>query len=120
MRLPNSVEITAFRIAQETLTNVSKHARANQVSLKLDFKSDELNIRIRDDGCGFNVSRVLDEARSVGHLGILEIKQRVVSRGGDLQITSGQGSGPEGEIRSPVPQGSQVRAGFGPESDKGG
>ena len=107
IRLPASVEITAFRIAQETLTNVSKHANASEVSLKLAFKSDELMLRVQDNGCGFNVSRALVGAGSGGHLGILGIKQRVDALGGVLQITSDPGSGTRLEIRMPIPQGSQ-------------
>ena len=107
VRLPTSVEITAFRIAQETLTNVSKHARASEVSLNLAFKSDELMLRVQDNGCGFNVSRALVGAGSGGHLGLLGIKQRVDALGGVLQITSDPGSGTRLEIRMPIPQGSQ-------------
>ena len=107
IRLPASVEITAFRIAQETLSNVSKHASASEVSLKLAFESDELTLRIRDNGCGFDLSRTLEGADSVGHLGLLGIKQRVDALGGVLQITSDPGSGTEFEIRMPIQQGSQ-------------
>ena len=107
VRLPASVEITAFRIAQETLTNVSKHAKASEVSLKLAFKSDELTLKVRDNGCGFDLSRTLEGAGTGGHLGLLGIKQRVDALGGVLEITSNPGSGTRFEIRMPIQQGSQ-------------
>jgi len=102
VRLPISAEIAAFRTAQETLTNVSKHAQATEVSLKLDFKDDELLIGIRDNGCGFDVSRALEGAVSVGHMGLLGIKQRVDALGGVLQITSDRASGTKVEISMPI------------------
>ena len=107
VRLPASVEITAFRIAQETLTNVSKHANASEVSLNLAFKSEELTLRVRDNGCGFNLSRTLEGARTVGQLGLLGIKQRVDALGGVLQITSNPESGTTFEIKMPILYGSQ-------------
>ena len=107
VRLPASAEIAVFRTAQETLTNVSKHAQATEVSLKLDFRDDELLIEIRDNGCGFNVSRALETAGSAGHMGLLGIKQRVDALGGVLQITSDQGSGTGVEIRMPIQQASE-------------
>ena len=82
-------------------------ARASEVSLMLDFKSDELNIRVRDNGCGFDVFGALNGAGSVGHLGLLGIKQRVDTLKGVLQITSDPGSGTRVEIRMPIQQGSQ-------------
>lgn len=101
-RMPASVEIAAFRTAQETLTNVSKHAKASEVFLKMDFKNDELLIRIRDNGRGFDVSKTLEGAASDGHMGLLGIKQRVDALGGVLQITSEQGSGTCVEIKVPI------------------
>ncbi len=107
VRLPASAEIAVFRTAQETLTNVSKHAQATEVSLKLDFRDDELLIRIRDNGCGFNVSQALEAAGSAGHMGLLGIKQRVDALGGVLQINSDQGLGTGVEIRMPIQQASE-------------
>ncbi|MCH8090462.1 MAG: histidine kinase, partial [Chloroflexi bacterium] len=75
---------------------------ATEVSLKLDFQDDELLIGIRDNGCGFDVSRALEGAVSVGHMGLLGIKQRVDALGGVLQITSDRGSGTKVEISMPI------------------
>ena len=72
--------------------------------MKLDFRDDELLIRIRDNGCGFNVSRALETAGSAGHMGLFGIKQRVDALGGVLQITSDQGLGTGVEIRMPIQQ----------------
>ncbi len=102
MRLPAAMEITAFRAAQETLTNVSKHAYATEVSLELDFKNSEVVIEIRDNGRGFNVSRALEGAVSGGQMGLLGIKQRIDTLGGVYQITSHQGAGTRVEIRMPI------------------
>ncbi|MFC2066944.1 histidine kinase [Chloroflexota bacterium] len=93
VRLPPSMEIAVYRIVQETLTNIRKHANATEVNLRLQFKEDKFLVEVRDDGKGFDLSRMLDSALSVGSLGLLGMKQRVEMLGGDIRIMTGEGIG---------------------------
>jgi two-component system sensor histidine kinase DegS len=102
VRLPSSMEIAVYRVVQETLTNVRKHADATKVNLRLQFKADELLVEIRDNGKGFDLSQTLDSAISVGHMGLLGMKQRVETLGGDIKIKTGEGAGTTMILRLPV------------------
>jgi len=93
VRLPSSMEIAVYRVVQETLTNVRKHANATKVNLRLQFQPDKLLVEIRDNGSGFDLSQTLDSAISVGHMGLLGMKQRVEMLGGDIRIKTGEGDG---------------------------
>ena len=93
VRLPSSMEIAVYRMVQEALTNVRKHADATKVNLRLQFQADELLVEIRDNGRGFNLSLTLDSAISVGHMGLLGMRQRAEALGGDITIKTGEGTG---------------------------
>ena len=93
VRLPLSMEIAVYRIVQETLTNVRKHANATEVNLRLQCQPDKLLVEIRDNGRGFDLSQTLDSAISVGHMGLLGMKQRVEMLGGDIKIKTGEEAG---------------------------
>jgi signal transduction histidine kinase len=92
-RLPSSIEIAVYRVVQEALTNVRKHAEATKVILNVEFNSDELLVEIRDNGQGFNLAQTLDSAISVGRLGLLGMKQRAEMLGGDMNIRTSEGIG---------------------------
>ena len=92
-RLPSSMEIAVFRVVQEAISNIRKHAKATRVNLRLQFQEDKLLVDISDNGQGFNLSQTLDSAISVGHLGLLGMKQRAEMLGGDIQIKTGEGDG---------------------------
>ncbi len=93
VRLPSSIEIAVYRVVQEALTNIRKHAGATGVTLSVEFRTDSLFVEIRDDGQGFNLAQTLDSAISVGHLGLLGMKQRVEMLGGDMNIRTSEGIG---------------------------
>jgi len=93
IRLPSSVEIAVYRLVQEALTNVRKHANATKVNLRLQFQADKLLVEVRDNGGGFNLSQTLGSAVSVGHMGLLGMKQRVETLGGDISIKTSKGAG---------------------------
>ena len=101
-RLPSSTEIAVYRLVQEALTNVRKHADATKVNLRLQFQADELLVEVRDNGKGFDLSRTLDSAISVGHMGLLGMKQRVETLGGDIKIKAGEGAGTTIILRLPI------------------
>ena len=92
-RLPSSMEIAAYRIVQEALTNIRRHANATKVNLRLQFQEDKLLVEVGDNGKGFDLSETLGRAISVGHMGLLGMKQRVETLGGDIKIKTSEGTG---------------------------
>jgi two-component system, NarL family, sensor histidine kinase DegS len=101
-RLSSSVEIAVYRLVQEALTNIRKHAQATKVNLRLQFRKDNLQVEIRDNGKGFNLSQTLDSAVAVGHMGLLGMKQRAEMLGGDIKIKTGEGSGTVLTLNLPI------------------
>ncbi len=88
--IPIQVKKNLFRISQEALNNIVKHARASQVLLALDQCQDEIILRIRDDGLGFDLARV-----EGGHLGLQIMHERANNIGANLEILSRPGMGTE-------------------------
>ena len=98
-RLPDSVEITAFRIAQEALNNVYKYARARQVVIRVAREGDTLTLEIRDDGVGFDV----EEARSKQQcVGLTSMQERARLVGGTCTVEARPGAGTVVRARLPV------------------
>lgn len=103
-RLPPSVEIAAYRIVQEALNNIRKHADATKVTVRLRYSRDRVFIDIGDNGIGFDLSRALDSAVTVGHVGIIGMKQRAEMLGGEIKIKTGEGAGTTVVLILPVQQ----------------
>jgi two-component system CheB/CheR fusion protein len=101
-RLPPQVETTLYRVVQEALTNVAKHARAGRVSLILNRHADDVLVIVEDDGAGFDEENGAAPARARRGLGLAGMKQRVRAVGGDLQIESIPGGGATVFVRVPV------------------
>lgn len=87
--LPEALAITVYRVAQESLTNVAKHAQARQVRLDLMVRRDTLSLEIADDGRGIHPDD-LDKADSLGIRGLIERVRRV---NGWLEVATGQAHG---------------------------
>jgi signal transduction histidine kinase len=99
-RLPPVIETAVYRVVQEALTNVVRHAAATYVVVSVRREGDQLHCRIRDNGTGFDVAAVLSApARGLGLLGICE---RVAASGGGLRISSAPGEGTELVATIPV------------------
>lgn len=92
-RLPPTVEITAYRIIQEALTNVVRHADAENVQVELRVGHDEVVLRIGDDGRGFDVGEVRRRGRDGDSVGVLNLNERAVLLGGQCEIVSTPGAG---------------------------
>lgn len=88
-RLENSVEITIFRIVQELITNVIKHAEASEIIVHLTSFEDHINIMVEDNGKGFDPSIIKDN----DGMGLASIIKRVEHLGGNVDIDSHSGSG---------------------------
>jgi signal transduction histidine kinase len=85
--------IACFRVVQEALTNVVRHARAEHVWIELNQHEGSLELVVRDDGVGFEVTRTIERAASGGNLGLLGMRERVEILGGSLEIDSRSGQG---------------------------
>jgi len=85
----NQAEIVIFRIIQESLNNIIKHARAKTADLLLNYHPDYLEVTISDDGKGFDPS----QQPKFGHAGLRNMENRVKLLGGSMQIQSETGKG---------------------------
>jgi signal transduction histidine kinase len=87
-----------FRIFQETLTNIARHAEATAVNIKLTRKDAELILEVRDNGRGISAG----ELSGTGSLGLLGMRERAHSLGGEVQIEGRQGKGTTVIARIPL------------------
>lgn len=94
-RLDAVIETECFRVAQEALTNVVRHARAKAVTVELRKEDGQLHLRVRDDGIGFEVSAVRQNASRGASLGLLNMEERAALVGGGLEFTSRAQGGTE-------------------------
>jgi signal transduction histidine kinase len=101
-RLPPEMETALFRICQETMSNVARHAQASAVLVQVGREGGEVVIEIEDDGKGFDPETVAErEGRK--HWGLLGIRERAEILGGTARIESAPGQGTRVEVRIPVP-----------------
>jgi two-component system sensor histidine kinase DegS len=98
-RLPTVVESSFYRIVQEALTNVWKHAGAREARVEVELKDFACTLEIADDGEGFDPERALEEAGQ--HLGMSSLRDRAELVGGQFSVTSAPGEGTR--IRVTVP-----------------
>jgi len=97
-RLPVPLEPVLFRIVQEALNNVSKHAQASAVSITLDLESaSEVALQVRDDGVGFDLA-LLDQAVRNERLGLKHMRERVENLQGTFSLHSQPGKGTEIQV----------------------
>jgi signal transduction histidine kinase len=93
--LPPELEVTLFRVAQEALTNVARHANATRVGLTMSYLGEVVLLDVRDDGVGFQVDSDGQADRSAdGHgYGFSAMRQRLQRVGGSLEVESAPGAG---------------------------
>ncbi|MBE2223887.1 MAG: GAF domain-containing sensor histidine kinase [Anaerolineae bacterium] len=92
--LPSEIQVALYRLSQEALTNIAKHAGAKQVRIMLHVDADLVTLQIRDDGCGFDPEDIPS-----GHYGLSMMRERTKAIGADLSINSQPGHGSEIFIR---------------------
>jgi signal transduction histidine kinase len=100
-RLAPPVEIALYRVLQEALNNVAKHAHATSVSIDIVHQSNLLVCKVQDDGIGFNPALAQRAGRRTG-LGLTSMRERVNSVGGTLEFDSSPGRGTSLVIRVPI------------------
>jgi signal transduction histidine kinase/DNA-binding response OmpR family regulator len=99
-RLPSAVETAIYRIVQETLTNVARHAQATHVDVLLEQRGDQIVTIVEDDGVGFETR----EAMLSGRLGLFGIRERAEMLGGTVTIESSVGAGTTVSVEIPYDQ----------------
>lgn len=102
LRLQSELETATYRIIQEALTNISRYARAKNVSVIVDKIGDSLSVIVEDDGIGFNVYEVLNRDPSEKNLGLHGMQERASLVGGKLTIESEYGNGTTIYLKLPI------------------
>jgi two-component system NarL family sensor kinase len=103
-RLNDQAETNLFRIAQEALTNVARHAGASEVAMELARRDDQVSLAIRDNGKGMEIGRRKGGRRSLsgGGLGIAGMETRAQACGGRLNLESAPAKGTKVEVTCPI------------------
>jgi PAS domain S-box-containing protein len=97
-RLPKDLETALYRIVQEAITNVVRHAQASTVGILLESVDDKLKVFVEDDGIGFDADRVNEQDR----LGVVGMRERAEMFGGALSIESAPGKGTTIIVEVPI------------------
>jgi signal transduction histidine kinase/ligand-binding sensor domain-containing protein len=100
--LPPETEIAAFRVVQEAVTNVIRHADAVQVLVTVRQAGGGLELAVKDDGVGFDLHATMERAAAGKAIGLLGMQERVRMLGGDIQIDSRPGRGTEIRVNLPI------------------
>ena len=93
-KLPADVQVALYRLCQEGLSNIAKHAGASRVDIQLEYEAGAVELRIQDDGRGFD-----PEQTHPGHYGLSMMRERAAAVGATLSITSQPGRGTQIVIR---------------------
>jgi signal transduction histidine kinase/PAS domain-containing protein len=101
-RLPPEVEIALFRIVQEAIANIARHAHAESAYISLEFKEKSVAVHIEDDGIGFDYSHGFSAGAGGKGVGLLGMKERAELLGGTLLIDARPGGGTRVSVEVPV------------------
>jgi signal transduction histidine kinase len=96
------MQLLLFRIAQETLSNIRRHAEASAAMLKLEFGDDNITMTVSDNGKGFELPQRIEDLASVGRLGIMGMYERARLLRGTLDIKSELGKGTQVVVKLPL------------------
>jgi len=100
-RLDSAIEIALFRIVQETITNVRKHAKAKRAIVKIEQLNEKVNIHMKDDGTGFNLDEIMTDTNHKGY-GLVGMRERVQLLKGEINIITAPGQGTAINISVPL------------------
>jgi signal transduction histidine kinase len=92
-RLPARVETALYRIAQQALLNVARHAQADSVGVLLEHRDSSVVLIVEDDGTGFDVEQVMGSHVQEGNLGLYGMRERAALLGGTFTIESAPETG---------------------------
>jgi two-component system sensor histidine kinase UhpB len=100
--LPPQVGITLYRISQEAVNNILRHAAARSVLIRISLRSQTICLEIKDDGRGFDLQAASDDALQNHHLGLLGLRERAELLGGEILLDSTPGEGTCLEVSLPL------------------
>jgi len=92
-RLPSPIETSLFRVAQEAINNIAKHAQAQHADIQMKVTADRIILTVQDDGVGFVVDETLRSAPRLGSVGLAGMQERIALLGGRLDIEARAGGG---------------------------
>nr|WP_290666635.1 sensor histidine kinase [Ardenticatena sp.] len=101
-RMPVELSVHLFRIFQEALNNVRRHANATHIQVRLYIVEAMCHLTIQDNGVGFDVPASLPNLAAAGHFGLVGMWERVQAIGGQLRITSRRGEGTRIDVEVPL------------------
>jgi PAS domain S-box-containing protein len=110
-RLPSSVETALYRIMQEALTNIARHAAAKTARIALKRQPSGVHMIVEDDGCGFDVETMLRTPTASDHFGLYGMCERAMLLGGSVTIESKRGKGTTVSVQIPLEDWAPIRAG---------
>jgi len=102
LRFSSELETACFRIAQEALTNVARHARAKTVTVRLSRNRDYLILLVKDDGVGLHVEALKGQAQANATLGLRGMQERAHAVGGRVKIDSATDRGTQVFVELPI------------------
>jgi signal transduction histidine kinase len=102
-RLPREVELALYRITQEALNNVVRHAKAEHSTVQIMYSKNETNLEVSDDGVGFQMPRSPTDLAPGGHFGLLGMRERADLIGARLEVTTDKGQGTRLSVRLAMP-----------------
>lgn len=103
-RLPAEVETVLFRVVQEAITNIARHAAARNVDIVFRFKEEAATIEVEDDGIGFDIVQMTPSPDSSRGLGLMGMHERIELVGGQIEINTAPGEGTHIYIQVPLAQ----------------
>ncbi len=103
-KLPHQIETAFYRIIQEALSNIAKHAKADRIEISLEKRNETLYVSVIDNGAGFDLERVLHPESPERGFGIVGMQERVSLLGGHIDIQSKPGFGTHLYIEVPCPK----------------
>jgi PAS domain S-box-containing protein len=109
-RLPIEIETVLYRVTQEALTNVDKHSQTTKVHITLARRRKSVYLEVRDQGCGFDQSPLLERSDSGERVGLCSMRERIALLDGDFRINSQPGSGTSIVAEVPLPESEGVNA----------
>jgi signal transduction histidine kinase len=116
-QLPSRIDTALYRIAQEALTNVARHAQAHNVGVLLEARDTSVILIVEDDGKGFDVASTMGSHVHGGNLGLYGMRERAALLGGTLTIESAPGEGASVFAQIPLENGDSSR-GQDPHPDR--
>jgi signal transduction histidine kinase len=96
------MEHCLYRVTQEALNNVVKHARATHAAVLLDFRVDEIGLVVEDDGCGFDIGACSRHDRATERVGLIGMQERTALMNGSIEFETRPQLGTRVSLRLPI------------------